>query len=262
MQSGSFNLQQYRPAGELARYVQSFWILDVAGAPQPELRYMHPDGGSGLSFSYGVQNEVGIPHPAGISLSSQLVEPKAVRFIAPQRMVGVRFHPGGAFPFFGMSAPDEESCKPKELLELYERIGESGGTAETLSILEDWLTHRFGRSELSPFAAEALRALRARHGALRVEGIAESLDVTPRHLERLFRAQVGYPPKLLARIFRARRAKKLLAARPGLPLSDIAYDLGYADQAHLTRDFKSVIGLTPAFYRACLAARRLPIGMG
>jgi AraC-like DNA-binding protein len=258
MGTGSFTLQKYSPRGELSRYVQSIWVLDVAGSSQPELRYMHPDGGSGLSFSYGAQNEIdGIVRPAGITLRSQLHEPKAMRFVSPLHMVGVRFHPGGAFPFFGVSAPNEETCTPRELMDLYERIGDANGPAETLAILEGWLTHRFGRSELSPLAAEALRALRAGHRALRVERIAESLDVTSRHLERLFRTQVGYPPKLLARIFRARRAKKLLAARPGLPLSDIAYDLGYADQAHFTREFKSVIGLTPASYRACLA-RSLP----
>ena len=41
-----------------------------------------------------------------------------------------------------------------------------------------------------------------------------------------------------------------LAADPALSLAEVAADLGYADQAHLTRDFRAVTGVTPARYAA------------
>lgn len=102
---------------------------------------------------------------------------------------------------------------------------------------------RFGCSEV--FVPEALRI----YGNVRIENIARRLDLTERHLERLFREQVGVAPKQLARIVRARSARDVIRKSPGIELSAVAYELGYSDQAHFTREFKAIIGLAPADYR-------------
>jgi len=66
---------------------------------------------------------------------------------------------------------------------------------------------------------------------------------------------VGVPPKLLARFHRARR---LLERDDGRRWAEIAADCGYADQAHLNRDFRQFAGASPTE----LLARRLPDGLG
>jgi len=73
---------------------------------------------------------------------------------------------------------------------------------------------------------------------------------------RVLYEQVGYTPKQLARIARARRAKQVLAALDGKSLSEVTYGLGYSDQAHFTREFSALIGIPPAEYRACVAKER------
>ncbi len=248
---GTFDLKTYAPSPPLVPHVQSFWILE-ATAENPEPRYFHPDGGSGFSLRYGDSGET---PGTGIVMQARLTEPKPFRYSGTVRMVGVRFRPGGAFPFFGTDAPVEDVFGAAELRDLYGRIGEARRPEETLSLLETALLRRLDTAELSPLAIAALRSLETSHGIVRVERIAEKLDVTSRQLERVFRAQVGYAPKQLARILRARRAKRLLADRRALPLYDVGYSLGYADQAHFTREFKEVIGLTPAAYRRALKER-------
>ena len=84
----------------------------------------------------------------------------------------------------------------------------------------------------------------------RVEHLVERFGRPKRTLQRLFREQrwgqpqVGHPP--LSVLHEA--ARRLEAAEAELQLAQLAQDLGYADQAHLTRDFRSLVGLTPGAY--------------
>ncbi len=66
---------------------------------------------------------------------------------------------------------------------------------------------------------------------------------------RRFRATFGCPPYAYVSECRVTRAKRLLAD-PRRPLKQIAIDCGFADQAHLTRVFKSRLGITPGALRA------------
>jgi AraC-like DNA-binding protein len=84
--------------------------------------------------------------------------------------------------------------------------------------------------------------------------------VSERQLRRRCQASVGYGPATLRRVLRFRRFVSWADAAQGsgnLPdrgdLAGVAFELGYADQAHLTRECARLAGLTPA---ALLAARR------
>ncbi|HYH23045.1 MAG TPA: AraC family transcriptional regulator [Azospirillum sp.] len=81
-----------------------------------------------------------------------------------------------------------------------------------------------------------------------VEALAQELGLTRPHLARLFRRTVGLAPGEYARLMRLEHAKHLLAS--GHALSDVAAEAEFADQAHLTRWFKRVYGVTPAQVRA------------
>lgn len=83
-----------------------------------------------------------------------------------------------------------------------------------------------------------------------VRGLATGSGVGVRTLQRLFREHAGVSPLWMIRRYRLIDAAD--AARSGQPpsWSELAADLGYADQAHLSRDFKAVVGLTPTQYAA------------
>ena len=78
----------------------------------------------------------------------------------------------------------------------------------------------------------------------RVQPLAGELGLSERQLRRRFHAAVGYGPKTLQRVLRFRRF--LAGARPDADLARMAFDAGYADQAHLTRESVRLAGLTPA----------------
>lgn len=89
-----------------------------------------------------------------------------------------------------------------------------------------------------------------RCGALVVEPVVESVlqnqspDVSSRTVRRRFIHSTGLTPKLIQQIERANRASALLSQ--GIPILDVVYETGYADQPHLTRSLRRFIGHTPA----------------
>ena len=66
-------------------------------------------------------------------------------------------------------------------------------------------------------------------------------------LLRAFRAATGLPPHAYLNQLRVRRARRMLD--DGLPAAEVAVRTGFADQAHLTRHFKRVVGVPPAAYQ-------------
>ncbi len=81
----------------------------------------------------------------------------------------------------------------------------------------------------------------------RVDKLAASAGIDERTLQRLTRKRLGLSPKWLIQRRRLQEAGVRLAAG-GCTVSTVALDLGYADQAHFTRDFSRVIGMTPGEY--------------
>jgi AraC-like DNA-binding protein len=79
-----------------------------------------------------------------------------------------------------------------------------------------------------------------------VSDVAEDLAVSPRHLHRRFVAAVGVSPKRLERLARFARAWRQAVMGPPLTWADLALANGYADQAHLVREFRTFGARPPA----------------
>ncbi|WP_435770603.1 helix-turn-helix domain-containing protein [Nocardioides sp. SYSU DS0651] len=84
----------------------------------------------------------------------------------------------------------------------------------------------------------------------RVGQVCEKFGITERSLQRLTARRVGLPPKWLIQRRRLHDAAERLRAGDRLQIARVAADLGYADQAHFTRDFRAVTGLTPGAFAA------------
>jgi AraC-like DNA-binding protein len=80
-----------------------------------------------------------------------------------------------------------------------------------------------------------------------LEQLARVANLSPFHLVRVFRDQVGLPPHTYLTQVRVGRAKALLSQ--GRAIAQVALEVGFADQSHLTRRFKGITGLTPGQYR-------------
>jgi AraC-like DNA-binding protein len=174
-------------------------------------------------------------------------------------LAALRFAPGAAGPALGMpmsallnqrvAAGDLGTAQARALARA---LPGSLAPAEALRVLTRAAGAMSADGPADPLAAHATRLLR-RPGA-RAEDIAGRMDVSERQLRRRCQAAVGYGPATLRRVLRFRRFVSWAdAGAPGADLASAAARLGYADQAHLTRECVRLAGLTPA---ALLAARR------
>lgn len=84
---------------------------------------------------------------------------------------------------------------------------------------------------------------------VRVEQVADHLALSVRAVQRLAHRYVGVPPLAIIRRYRLQEAARRLREDPSLPVARVAAELGYADHAHLTRDFRQVLGMAPQAYR-------------
>lgn len=98
-----------------------------------------------------------------------------------------------------------------------------------------------------PDVAYAWSRLLATDGAVSVARLCAELGCSRRHLSARFGDEVGLGPKAVGRILRFRRAMALLGD-PALPLAEVAAASGFADQPHLTREFRAMAGVTPGAF--------------
>ncbi|MFC1779110.1 helix-turn-helix domain-containing protein [Thermodesulfobacteriota bacterium] len=82
---------------------------------------------------------------------------------------------------------------------------------------------------------------------LRLDELAKLVDCTPYYLIRFFKKAIGMTPHAYLLHLRLERAKKLL--RQGHSIVDTAFAIGFTDQSHLTRHFKTKFGIPPGVYQ-------------
>ncbi|AEI13190.1 helix-turn-helix domain-containing protein [Cellulomonas gilvus] len=122
--------------------------------------------------------------------------------------------------------------------------------ADVLPVLRTWLAPVAARvDDAGRLVNEACRLAEERADVTRVGELAALLHTSTRSLSRLVSARTGLTPKWLIDCRRLQHAALRLFTEPGTDLATLAAELGYADQAHLTRAYRAVLGETPAATR-------------
>jgi AraC family transcriptional regulator len=91
---------------------------------------------------------------------------------------------------------------------------------------------------------------------LTIEGLAAMIGLSRSHFSRAFRSTLGMSPMAYVAVRRIERAKKMMTTSTE-SLADVALSCGFADQSHLNRQFRRVVGATPGQWRR--AAERDPV---
>lgn len=141
---------------------------------------------------------------------------------------------------------------------LLERLVAEPSALRRLSLMEECLLGRVGRLKPSLFAVRAIAMMEQAQGQILVDALAKGCGCTGRTLQTAVGDATGLAPKTFARILRLRRAVDLIAA--GATLGDAAGETGFSDQAHMSREFRSMLHESPrSLARQVGRATRLPI---
>ena len=258
-----FRLGRHTPSDALAPFVDYYWIprWDLRGKPPYEQTILpHPNvhlvfeaSGAGI---FGVDRRLFTRTLSGLGLA-----------------LGVRFTAGGFRPFW--QAPISQLTdrvvpaarlfgsraeKTRQAIMGDFDASDAVGAVDAVDVFDDSRMIGYAEAllhsvlpERDPLA-EQVAALVSRitddPGLRRVDQLSAESGMTARTLQRLFADYVGVSPKWVMR--RARLHEAAERADRGEPVdwAALASDLGYADQAHLTRDFTVTIGVPPSRYAA------------
>ncbi len=222
---------EFRPAPDLSSHVDRYWLLSGCGSGGPIL----PDGHPELVVHLGDPPLHDGIRQGRVLLVGQVRTATTLAIDGTLLAWGIRFHPHTAPEVTGGIAEWADADG------LRERVGTALDDAGRVAATDAWLRTPRRLRPRSALAAEAVRLL----PQLPVDAVADRTGYSRRHLERVFRAEVGIGPKAWARIVRLQVALRLREIRPEWTWAAVAAEAGYSDQAHLALDFRAIAGSAP-----------------
>jgi AraC-like DNA-binding protein len=242
-----FRLARYEAAADLKAFVEHFWIVawDLRGQ-EPHVQKTLPYPCVHLVFDAGRTAIFGVMRGAF-----------EYRLEGVGRVLGVRFRAGGFRGVLGGSVTTITD-RTLPLSSVYELDADAAevavlgaeGDVGMIHAAEEILRTRLPAADNTiGVVGEIIERIGADRTINRVDELADLVGMNERALQRLFSDYVGVSPKWVICRFRLHDAASRLAKEEDVNLTSLAQDLGYADQAHFTRDFKAIVGRSPSDYR-------------
>jgi AraC-like DNA-binding protein len=250
----------------------------LVATPQPRLRAVLARGYAGFTEAT-VPRRLVLPATASVPLVVKLADSpyRPPAFVmgandASTVMEGtcapsyleVILNPLGAYSMLGLPL-DQLAGHTVDLTDLLgpagrrlgERLRDTSSWRQRFALVDRFLVGRLERGPRpAPEVVWVWRRLVATGGGVPIGRLAAEVGWSHKHLITRFRQQVGLQPKLAARLVRLDRVWRRLDQGGGLDWGLVAVEAGYADQAHLVRDFHRFTGMTPTQFAARLHRRR------
>jgi AraC-like DNA-binding protein len=263
------------PRGPLQPFIKRVWISDgegptaIGGASR---EHVLPTGTMHIVLRLDDEpvrlwSERGEALDLGVAVIGGVRSGYYVKDARPARTIGAQLQAAASLPLLGIPA-DELAERHTRLDEVWgaatgslrARLQDTRSPVEALACFETALEARLPRLRgVHPAIAQALACFA---GPADVATVVEATGLSHRRFLTLFREAVGLAPKRYCRVLRLQRAIAGVLARA--PLGAVALDAGYSDQAHLTREFRELAGVSPGAYRDISPERdhHVPIGAG
>src|ERR1700728_643763 len=241
-----FQLSRHRPSAALRPFVDFHWIVrwDLSGQqpyeqkilPHPNVNLAFEESGSAV---FGVDRKLFVRRIGGRG-----------------KALGVRFSPGGFRPFWNapVSRLTDRTIPAAEVFgaaaeAAQAAIMEASSDAAMVARAEEFLARELpGRDPVAESVADMVSLINGDPSLTRVDQLAAMSGLSVRRLQRLFAEYVGVGPKWVMRRARLHEAAQRADRGDVADWAAMAADLGYSDQAHLTREFSTLIGVPPTRY--------------
>ncbi|MGW6541591.1 AraC family transcriptional regulator [Streptomyces massasporeus] len=251
--------RRHEPAEPLRRYVEWYWLIDW-DLPAPYASHIVPHPCVNLTFQWDEAEGPPYAEVTGVALGLY-----TRKLTGRGRVCGVKFRPGGFRPYTPEVPASRWTGRALPAREVFPQI--TGDTARTVVTAAD---DRAKAAALDTFllslphtpdpqadlAIDLVGHIRADRTVRRVGDLARAEGLSVRALQRLFATCVGVSPKWVILRYRIHEALEQAGTRDDIDWAALAADLGYADQAHLVRDFTATVGVPPTAYAAETRAGR------
>lgn len=236
----------FPPAPPLRPYIDMYWLLSGYRSEQEVITLM-PDGGITLVLNLGEgirsKHYDGPIRNEGIYLVGTMLRSDEQELYGESRLLGIQFRPGAFTHFYRyepmhLLANRVQEFERKMFPDLQKTI------RYFVPYLDQFYLDRLSSPKHSLTAL--VMDIEQHGGQIKTGALAKRHFITERQLERQFNQQIGVSPKEFINLTRFKQAFEKMQHNEGRrSLSDIAWECGYYDHAHLTNDFKRYMGATP-----------------
>jgi AraC-like DNA-binding protein len=245
-EEGKFLHERIAAPRALGGVVQHFWSVrwDLRGAkpfvpetlPHPNVHLVFEDGGAKI---------------AGVHTGRFTTTLKDTGWV-----FGVKFRPGAFRPYLGRSVASlrDRSVPIDEVFgangaALARKISDLRADAGKAAAVARFLNERMAPSDPNvERVSNIVDEIAENREIVSVEQLVAQWSVGKRALQQLFSSYVGVGPKWVINRYRLHEAVERLQAGANIDFTALAMELGYFDQAHFIRDFRKLVGCTPAAY--------------
>jgi len=241
-QAASSYYREFPVPAQLASHFLCFWTQMIVGSGEYPHRVL-PDGCVDIVF---INEEPPI-------VVGPWTDPFIARFAAGSSITGARLRPGYAPSVLGIPASELLNCSiplrvlwDKSRTEPFAHVShEQCPTARRLALSEALSMRLASTAPPDETVIACMRWLAGRpHG--RIEQLRQWTGISDRQIRRRFSAALGYGPKMFQSVLRFQRFLNLSERSSGSQtLADMAAFVGYADQAHMTREVRRFTGRPP-----------------
>lgn len=234
--------KRYEPSEDVKDIIELFWsvswdlpsgeIIEQKILPNPHVNIVHYGDGT---YVEGVVKSYFNYHLEGQG-----------------EILGVKFKIGGFKSMASISAAELTNKKIPIVTLLpdnYHELTVLNGIDAKIKWFENCYKSHNDYHEKAHLADGIINDIKENKSIMHVDQICERHTIGKRRLQRLFNEYVGVNPKWVIRMYRLQEIKMIVENRHKVDWASLAYDLGYSDQAHMIKDFKSIVGMTPKQYK-------------
>lgn len=247
--------QEYKPSELLSGAVDSYWFAVNSGKPS-ESRIL-PDGYVDIIFNLGKATPTLAEWSVGIS--GMMTRYRDISSHADSELIGVRFKPGHLntlcpvpFSEFKNASVNASEIIPELNSTIPEKLYERKNNFQRLAFIEEVLLTLMNKKKgdedrlIQAVCASIAGPVSAPVNFLK---LADDHCISLRQLERRFKAAVGLSMKEYHSIIRFNKTIKNIAQNPEKSFADIAFEMGYFDHSHLTKEINRMAGKNPSLFR-------------
>jgi AraC-like DNA-binding protein len=247
-----------KPHIALQNYLQDYCIVETnAAADFLPLEKVYPTGNCCLVLHYGTpskfrkKNEVAYVE-SNLMLCGQQTHYYDLSLSGNTGMVLITFKPNGLTAFFDCPASEITNenvsldlVTGTEAGKLADKLTNAQNNLQRISIVDHFLMSRMKLNKDFERIDLAVRLIENSNGQIKTHQLSQEVCLGIKQFERLFSWHVGVNPKKFANIIRFQHVLKMKNQQTNLNLLELAFENGYYDQSHFSRDFKEFTGQSP-----------------
>jgi AraC-like DNA-binding protein len=249
--------QEFEPPIALRDTIKCFWYNRADYGEVQSGFEVVPVGYAEIIFYFGSACSIsnnGVLQPLPSPFIMGLLNQPAHFYATHQlEIIGIRCYPWTVFDLLGLP-PDKDGVRGLEhpvaqLQPILNKYIEAGKIDDAIAEVQQYfLKLQSNAAADNDMLLKAGVAMSQANGTLPVSGVAAAANATVRTLERKFRQSSGYTVKDVSALMRFEQVRNHLFLHPDANLAGLAQELGYADQSHLSKEFKRYSGTTPAVF--------------